>query len=162
MINYAIEGEGLASKMAFVFKKLFIPGIHNDYRPAFLQSSILLYVVIGLLLIKIISVGLFTPFFKNIFFADITKTALVNLLNQDRQNAGLGVLAENEKLNQAAMLKAQDMVKNGYFSHQSPQGITPWYWFGQAGYQYKYAGENLAVGFINSDEVFNAWFSSPS
>src|SRR6185436_7850636 len=65
-------------------------------------------------------------------------------------------------LNKAAMAKAQDMVKNGYFAHESPQGISPWYWFKQAGYVYKYAGENLAVGFVDSKTVYDAWFNSPS
>src|SRR6185436_16880757 len=38
----------------------------------------------------------------------------------------------------------------------------PWYWFKQAGYVYKYAGENLAVGFVDSKTVYDAWFNSPS
>lgn len=101
------------------------------------------------------------PLPDNIFFADITKTDLVSLLNQSRQAAGLSPLTDNSQLDQAAALKAQNMVADGYFAHTSPQGITPWYWFLQAGYQYKYAGENLAVGFFNSTDVFNAWLNSP-
>src|SRR3989344_1317119 len=140
---------------------LFIPSRHNNYTPTFLKSNVLLYVVVAVLMVKILSIGLFLPFPKNIFFADITKTDLVNLLNQSRKNAGVTPLSQNEKLDQAAMLKAQDMVKNNYFAHQSPQGVTPWFWLKKAEYDYKYAGENLAVGFIESTEVFNAWFNSP-
>lgn len=115
-----------------------------------------------LLVLKIGTILLFINFPQNIFFADITKAALENFTNQTRQSMGFSVLVENQKLNQAAQLKAENMVQNQYFSHTSPQGLTPWHWFLQAGYNYKYAGENLAVGFYDSEEVYNAWLNSPS
>lgn len=161
-MNYFLEGEELVKKAFFQLKVLFIPFENNDYKPKFLQSRILLYCVIFLLLLRIATVFLFIPFSKNIFFADITKSELVNVLNKNRQSIGLNSLTENELLNKAALLKAQDMVQKEYFAHQSPSGVNPWHWFLQVGYNYKYAGENLAVGFINSSEVFNAWFNSPS
>jgi len=70
-------------------------------------------------------------------------------------------LAESAKLNQAAQLKAENMVANNYFNHTSPSGISPWYWFTKVGYNYKYAGENLAIGFFDSQEVYQAWLNSP-
>lgn len=128
----------------------------------FLHSRILLYAVFGILALKVISALIYLPISYNVFFADVTKTDLINLLNQNRQSLGLDVLAESEKLNEAAYLKAQDMVKNSYFSHQSPQGVTPWFWFKRAGYDYQYAGENLAVGFADSVVLYDAWVNSPS
>lgn len=128
----------------------------------FLESRILLCCVISLLVLKILAVGVSINFPNNIFFADITKIALENMTNQARQASGLPVLAENLKLQAAAKLKAEDMIKNAYFSHTSPTGLSPWYWFSEAGYNYKYAGENLAIGFYDSSEVFNAWFNSDS
>ncbi len=127
----------------------------------FLTSNTAIYVVVLLLVLKVAGVFFYIPFPQNLFFADVTKVDLTTLLNSERQQLGLNVLKENQKLDQAAALKAQDMVAKGYFAHQSPQGITPWYWFGQVGYSYTYAGENLAVGFIDSPEVFNAWMNSP-
>lgn len=53
------------------------------------------------------------------------------------------------------------MVQNGYFSHESPSGLTPWFWLDKVGYDYEYAGENLAVNFTNSEDVSNAWMNSP-
>ena len=142
-------------------RDLFIPSQNNDYSPKFLQSEILPWFVVCLLVVKIVSIGIFNiP--KSVFFADITRADLVNLLNQKRGEARLGALTEDSKLNQAALLKAQDMVRGNYFAHQSPVGVTPWFWFRKVGYNYKYAGENLAVGFINSDDVFGAWYNSPS
>jgi hypothetical protein len=143
-------------------KNLFIPHRGNNWRPVFISSKILLWAVVLIFAVKIISVGISLPLPQNWFFADITKVDLLSMLNQNRQAIGAQPLVDNPKLDQAAMLKAQDMVAKGYFAHQSPQGITPWYWFRQVGYNYKYAGENLAVGFVNSDEVFDAWLNSPS
>ncbi|MDP1629757.1 MAG: CAP domain-containing protein, partial [bacterium] len=48
----------------------------------------------------------------------------------------------------------------GYFSHVGPEGAEPWYWIKKAGYDYVYAGENLARGFIDANSVFNAWMKS--
>jgi hypothetical protein len=142
--------------------KFFIfSSIANYYRSRFLKSNALLFCVVLLLVLKIVIVVVPINFPQNIFFASITKTALKNFANQTRQSSGLQPLLENQKLNQAAELKAANMVKNNYFEHTSPTGISPWYWFLQAGYNYKYAGENLAIGFYDSEEVYSAWLNSP-
>jgi hypothetical protein len=67
----------------------------------------------------------------------------------------------NSLLQVAAQDKVNDMVAKGYFAHTSPQGIAPWYWFQQAGYNYLYAGENLAMNFTDSQDVTTAWMNSP-
>lgn len=127
-----------------------------------LKSNILLYCVILVLALKIFTILIPINLPYNIFFADITKSSLEIFVNQTRQSLGLQTLSENEKLNQAARLKAENMVQNNYFNHTSPTGVSPWFWFKQVGYNYKYAGENLAVGFYESEEVYNAWLNSPS
>lgn len=68
----------------------------------------------------------------------------------------------NDLLSAAAQLKANDMAAKGYFAHVSPDGKTPWYWIDKVGYSYDYAGENLAVNFIDSADVSNAWMASPT
>jgi uncharacterized protein YkwD len=142
-------------------KYLTLPSESNNFKSKFLESNILLYCVVLLLFLKIITVSAPINFPKNIFFTDITKIALENFANQTRQSAGLQPLAESQKLDEAAEMKAQNMVQNNYFAHISPTGISPWYWFSQAGYNYKYAGENLAIGFFDSEEVYQAWLNSP-
>ncbi|MBI4101382.1 MAG: hypothetical protein HY443_00265, partial [Candidatus Nealsonbacteria bacterium] len=57
---------------------------------------------------------------------------------------------------------AKDILEKGYFDHWSPEGVSPWYWFNEAGYDYKFAGENLAIGFLDSEEVHRAWLDSPT
>ncbi len=136
--------------------------LNAEFLKKIIKSNILLYCVVLLLALRIVGAVVSINFPYNVFFADITKATLENLVNQTRQSAGLPALVENEKLNQAAMLKAENMVQNQYFNHTSPSGVTPWYWFSQAGYNYKYAGENLAVGFFESEEVYQAWLNSPT
>jgi hypothetical protein len=143
--------------MQYFFKKEQILNISQG----FLMSKTLLVCLVFLLLIKIIIVGGFIGL-PNIFFADITKIILTNLVNQEREVMGLNSLVKSEKLDRAAYLKAENMIQNNYFNHVSPTGLTPWFWFSQVGYDYKYAGENLAIGFFDSKDVFQAWLSSPS
>lgn len=87
-------------------------------------------------------------------------SVLVSLTNQDRIAASIPELKVNSTLERAAQMKADHMAKLGYFAHNTPDGKTPWYWFKEAGYNYKYAGENLAVNFEDSEEVQTAWKNS--
>jgi hypothetical protein len=114
------------------------------------------------LLLKVLILPFIFSFSQSVFFADLTKISLVNLTNEARQEIGYSSLKENPILSQAAYLKAMDMLEKGYFSHYSPAGVSPWHWLQQAGYDYRLAGENLAVGFLESDQVHTAWMNSLS
>lgn len=70
-------------------------------------------------------------------------------------------LAISPQLSLAANRKAQDMIKNNYFDHQSPNGRTPWHFIIESGYNYYKAGENLAINFTTSEKLFEAWINSP-
>jgi len=94
--------------------------------------------------------------------AAVSGGSLVSLANTSRTQAGLATLSTNSQLEQAAAMKAADMFTNQYFAHTSPQGKTPWDFISAAGYNYVYAGENLAIGYTNSSELHNAWMNSPS
>jgi len=142
-------------------KKIFIPCEENGFKSGILASNFLTYFLVGLIILKLVSFGFLVEFSKTGLFADVSKTALVEMLNEQRQEQGIGVLVENAELNQAAMLKAQHMLNEDYFSHNSPNGITPWFWFQIAGYEYYYAGENLGIGFLDSGEIHQAWNDSP-
>jgi hypothetical protein len=152
----------MIEKIITKLKIIFIPCQENKYLPKFLERKFLNYYLIFLLILKIISFSLIIYLPQNIFFADITKTALINLINQDRKKLGLSTLNENQKLEEAASLKAKDILEKDYFSHWSPDGISPWYWLEKVGYNYQSAGENLAIGFLDSKEVYEAWMNSPS
>jgi hypothetical protein len=53
-------------------------------------------------------------------------------------------LAFNAALLQAARLHTLDMLTNNYFSHDSLNGDAPWNRMAAQGYNYSYAGENIA------------------
>lgn len=143
-------------------KCIFIPCQENKFLPKFLEKKFLNYYFVFLLVLKIISVSLIFYLPQNFFFAEITKTALFDLVNQERKKLGLPTLKQNLILDQAAYLKAKDILERDYFAHWNPEGKSPWYFFELAGYDYKAAGENLAIGFLDSEEVFKAWMDSPS
>ncbi|MBL7142056.1 MAG: hypothetical protein ISS83_00070 [Candidatus Pacebacteria bacterium] len=143
------------------FKKLCLPCGDNRYRPRFLSSKALLYYGIGLLVLKLLIIPFILSFPGTVFFADITKSSLIQMTNNARQSSGLTPVTENAVLDNAAFLKAKDMLDKGYFAHYSPTGVTPWHWVSLAGYNYKSAGENLAVGFYESGQVHQAWMNSP-
>jgi hypothetical protein len=118
-----------------------------------------------------ILVFLFTGIFLNLswlyitqtkLFADISGNLIVELTNQTRIKDGLKPLNVNSDLSAAAAAKAADMIKNGYFAHFSPTNISPWFWIKQNGYNYKYAGENLAMNFSETNQVIDGWLDSPT
>lgn len=95
------------------------------------------------------------------FFTSILNTEnIVSLTNESRRAVGLNALKVNSKLESAAQKKAEDMLKNQYFSHTSPTGEVAWNFMDDAGYAYLFAGENLAINFISAEEVTAGWLAS--
>ncbi|MEK7650612.1 MAG: CAP domain-containing protein [Patescibacteria group bacterium] len=144
-------------------KKYFIPGEHNEHQPHFLREG---SVALLLLLVILVEASVIIPSFfvlpRNGFLAAVLPEALVSLTNEARLQAQVPILASNLLLAQAAQLKAEDMARRAYFSHASPEGNPPWLWLNRVGYDYSYAGENLAVNFFDSRDVVQAWQNSPT
>ena len=82
-----------------------------------------------------------------------------NLINQQRANNGLSALKVDSELQRVARIKAQDMVNNNYFDHNSPTYGTPFNMMKNFGISYKTAGENIAGNSSNSAAV-TAWMNS--
>jgi hypothetical protein len=95
------------------------------------------------------------------YATDVSVQALLDGTNTQRTNNGLGSLALNAKLNQAAQAKANDMVARDYWAHNTPDGQAPWTFFTAAGYNFQTAGENLAYGFDTSANTITGWMNSP-
>lgn len=104
----------------------------------------------------------FFAFSPSAWAEEINMRNVVELTNREREKQGMGELLINPTLNQVAANKAQHMVRNHYFSHTSPEGLSPWHWFEEEGYQYKYAGENLAINYKTAEEQQSAWMKSPT
>ncbi len=92
----------------------------------------------------------------------ISSQGLLNYTNQRRATANVGNLTISSKLNQAAQAKANDMASRNYWAHNTPDGTPPWTFITNAGYSYDKAGENLACGFDESNDVITGWYNSPS
>ncbi len=112
---------------------------------------------LGLLII-----GLFVLSGSSLSAQAISIQQILDQINLDRAQAGLSALHLDSTLNLAALAKARDMVDHGYFAHTSPQGVEPWHWFRALGYDYTYAGENLAKGFADPSDLESSLMASPS
>jgi uncharacterized protein YkwD len=91
---------------------------------------------------------------------NFTSVSLLQSTNDQRATSHEAPLTLNEQLTQAAQAKAEDMVRQNYWAHNSPDGKTPWTFITSSGYQYQAAGENLAYGFSGSSETVAGWMNS--
>ncbi len=140
----------------------FIPHARNNYYPHLLGHRSLalmsgMLVVLKIFILTVVSLGPILPAFSSA----ITQDNILNLTNQSRIEYGLSSLKQNSLLAKAAQAKADDMLANSYFAHNSPDGRTPWSFITAAGYNYIMAGENLAVNFTEAEHVDSAWMNSP-
>lgn len=94
--------------------------------------------------------------------ADININKLYELHNDERSKANLPNLTINSKLVESAHKKAQTMLELDCWSHYCPEGTSPWINFDDVGYDYVFAGENLAEGFSDNAKLMQAWMNSQS
>ncbi len=144
------------------FFNFFVPHLGNNFRAKALHHTTLAtYLLVGLLFVAIARSN--THLGQVLGFAtDITADKLYSLTNEVRHTNNLPPLTLNPKLSEAAAAKGRDMIGKNYWAHYGPDGTAPWDFFSQAGYNYEYAGENLAKNFLYSNNVVDAWMESPS
>lgn len=82
-----------------------------------------------------------------------------NLINNQRTKNGLSSLKIDAEVQNVARIKAQDMVNNNYFAHNSPTYGTPFNMLNSFKISYKTAGENIAGNSSNQAAV-TAWMNS--
>jgi uncharacterized protein YkwD len=95
------------------------------------------------------------------YATDMSVSSLYVDTNQQREANGEADLNLNSQLNNAAQAKANDMAARDYWSHNTPDGKTPWTFMTAAGYNYQLAGENLAYGFDTAADTITGWMNSP-
>lgn len=161
VIKYWRKDPKSIEKFQFIYH--FIPHPEKRVKASFLQNkAIFLYCVLILLVtfafrfIPQIAPGVL-GYASNINISDLLKYT-----NRKREEAGASNLSLNARLSLAAEKKAHDMFEDGYWSHVAPDGKEPWDFIIAEGYDYIYAGENLAKNFSTSKEVVEAWYKSPS
>ena len=141
---------------------LFTPRHTNNHRPKIFHPkslAVLAAVVVGL------NSGIrpLAGFSGGVlgYASDIQITQVFEQINQQRVENSLPALKLNDKLSEAARRKASDMFASDYWAHINPtNGREPWYFFDAAGYDYRYAGENLARDFSTTVPLIKAWMNS--
>jgi uncharacterized protein YkwD len=90
------------------------------------------------------------------------------LINRQRAAHGVRPLRVNGPLMRAARGHSSDMVGRGYFSHDTPQGVSPFARMLHAGYAAKRRacamGENIAAAtgpFSTPASILGMWMNSP-
>jgi hypothetical protein len=161
MVNKAKTKRKVSSSFLDTLKHLLVAHKGNNYHPHIIRwqglaltagISLIMHVCYGY-----VTTGQFAVLGKT---TTISISELASKTNDIRKSNKLSALNIDERLNTAAQNKADDMIKNNYWSHESPSGVTPWHWIDQAGYSYDIAGENLAKNYSDSSEVMRAWLAS--
>ena len=138
-------------------------GPSSSYAPDPWQRRALLGMV-GMILLTFMASNIWALLWQTSdwLVATILPGVVVDLTNTERRQQAAPSLARSDLLDRAAQLKAEHMAREGYFAHYSPSGVTPWHWFGEVGYEFVHAGENLAVHFNDTRALVQAWMDSPT
>lgn len=139
----------------------FIQKFSDSHKLDAFRHSAFVFAVVFLVIINSAS-ALFLGNPSEVVAADISPARLVELANQERVARGLNTLSVDSRLSTAAQKKGEDMFAKQYWSHYGPNGETPWQFIKAEGYNYIYAGENLAKDFTSTDPIHTAWMNSPS
>lgn len=89
---------------------------------------------------------------------DAFAAEVVQLVNEERQKAGLSPLTVNVQAVEAAQIRAQEI--ESVFSHTRPNGTSFVTALSEAGVSYSGAGENIAYGQKTPEQVMEAWMNS--
>lgn len=85
---------------------------------------------------------------------------VLELVNEERAKQGLSPLTWHEGLANVARAHSQDMNDRRFFSHDNPDGQSPFDRIKAAGIAYTRAAENVAAGQKTPEEVMQGWMNS--
>ena len=91
---------------------------------------------------------------------EAAEAAMFASVNKERTLRGLSSLDTDKRLTAAGRAHCVDMLKRGYFSHNTPEGLTPFDRMAQADVGFTYAGENLALA-PNVETAMQGLMNSP-
>lgn len=137
---------------------LFVPSYQNSFYPYLLRKSALAVYILVIIVTNLFLRLLGVPAYAG----DVDAAKLVSLANAERVSNGLTELRVDPRLVSAAYAKAENIFELQYWAHFGPNNEAPWDFITAAGYNYVYAGENLAKGFSTSEAVHSAWIASRS
>jgi uncharacterized protein YkwD/uncharacterized membrane protein required for colicin V production len=70
---------------------------------------------------------------------------MFELVNEERRKAGLRLLVRDPAIDRVARAYSIEMLQRGYFSHETPEGLSPFDRMRAGGVDFVVAGENLAL-----------------
>jgi uncharacterized protein YkwD len=82
---------------------------------------------------------------KNGSIDENSEQKMFQLVNNERTSRGILALSFSESLAIVGRAHCSDMFENGYFSHYSQNGLSPFDRMAQANVAFNFAGENLAL-----------------
>lgn len=85
---------------------------------------------------------------------------VLELTNAERSKRNIPPLKWNEQLANLGQQHCDDMIKRDFFSHNNPDGETPFDRMKKAGIAYWVAGENIAAGQYSPEAVIESWMNS--
>jgi hypothetical protein len=152
--------------MSLTFRHYFIPHEANNYHPHILHTKrVVLYGALGLAAKFIVAFFVLALPLSAYMAPDMLKAhadKIITLVNELRVKKGERALSVPSALALSSRQKAEDMARYQYFGHSGPDGRTVVAWVADAGYDYEFAGENLAIGFSAPEDVVRAWKESPT
>jgi len=83
---------------------------------------------------------------------------VIDLVNAEREKAGLAPLSKNSALCSAAAVRAQEISTS--FSHTRPDGRSYKTAIEEAGVTLHGVGENVAMGYRTAEDVMSGWMGS--
>lgn len=83
---------------------------------------------------------------------------VVDLVNEERKDAGLSSLTQDDKLMDAAAIRAREIADT--FDHTRPNGKSCFTVIDASGVSYRTAGENIAAGQSSAASVMDSWMHS--
>ena len=90
---------------------------------------------------------------------DAMRAAVVCLVNQQRNARGLPSLTASPQLDSSAQAWTNVMVATGNFTHGPGTAFAGR--ISAAGYNWQFAGENIAAGYGTPSAAVGAWMASP-
>ena len=91
---------------------------------------------------------------------DINADSVIRLMNEERAKHGLSPLRSDARLEAAAVARMRHMEEEQFWSHEAPDGTSPFVWIRPQGYSYAAAAENLARGFEDAELLVASWMES--
>lgn len=92
--------------------------------------------------------------------ASANEKQVFELVNKIRAQNGLSRLKWADDLAALARAHSRDMINRRFFSHNNPDGLSPFDRMKAAGISYRTAAENIAYGQKTPEAVMNAWMNS--